>query len=236
MKIIIKKLVLASIVFVLVIASFGAMAADPLRIPFPDTPPPPGATWTWVGRQMVVDGFPMSIKNFQFRGSEADMISHFENFWKTLGHGAYRRNKIGPKLLISHETSDYYTTVQYQEVGGVITGSITVSVPLSQKRKSSKPYVRTPPGAKIISQIESNDLGVYSETVTLLSKRTVQFNSSYYANQLQNKGWLIIDNRCNTESCDGHYQSEVGQLQISIKDLPGTNSNNSRILIHLMRQ
>lgn len=178
----------------------------------------------------------MSIKNFQFRGTEADMISHFEGFWKTLSNGAYRRNKIGPKSLISYETSDYYTTVQYQEAGGVVTGSITVSVPLSQKRKPSKPYIKPPPGARIISQIESNDLGVYSETLTLISKRNVKFNSSYFANQLQSRGWLVISNSCAGKSCNSHYQSEVGQLQISIKDLPGTNSNNSRILIHLMRQ
>jgi hypothetical protein len=212
------------------------MAADPLRISFPDTPAPPGSQWNWVGRQMVVDGLPMAIKTFSYKGSEEDMIAHFESVWSTLGHGTTVRSRIGPKSVLIDDLSDFYTTVQYEVQGEHITGSITVSVPLSEKRKPSKPLIASPPGSKTVSHIESNDLGIYSETITLMSRRSVDFNSGYYENQLRNKGWLKIDNRCSLASCDGQYQSTQGQLQISIKDLPAGSGNGSRILIHLIKQ
>lgn len=178
----------------------------------------------------------MSIKTFDFPGSEADMISHFENFWKTLGHGAYRRNKIGPKSFITHETSDFYTTVQYEVKNGLISGAITVSTPSLSKVKPGKLLVKTPPGAKIVSRIESNDLGLLSESITLLSTKSVKFNTNYYTNQLQNAGWVRVNQHCGSTACESQYQSQFGQLQISIKDLPGNNGNSSRILFHLIKQ
>lgn len=164
------------------------------------------------------------------------MIAHFESVWSTLGHGTTVRSRIGPKSVLIDDLSDFYTTVQYEVQGEHITGSITVSVPLSEKRKPSKPLIASPPGSKTVSHIESNDLGIYSETITLMSRRSVDFNSGYYENQLRNKGWLKIDNRCSLASCDGQYQSTQGQLQISIKDLPAGSGNGSRILIHLIKQ
>lgn len=228
------------VVFVVLLSwASPVFAKDPLRISFPDTPAPPGSDWTWVGRQMVVDGVPMSVKNFRYRGTEAEMITHFENFWKTLSHGAYRRNKIGPKSFLSHETPDFYSTVQYEVHEQIIVGSIAVSLPLNKSVLASKPLrgvFGKPPGSRVISHVESNDFGLYSQTVTLLSKRSIQFNSNYVENQLINSGWMKISNQCDTDHCQGHYQSDKGQLQISIKDLPGSGSNGSRILIHLMKQ
>lgn len=214
----------------------SANAIDPLKVSFPDTPAPPGAKWSWVGRQMVVDGAPMSIKTFQYSGAEADLISHFENVWKTQGHGAFRRNKIGPKQILSHETAEFYTTVQYEIGKDLITGTISVSTPLNQPPRKSKPFLKKPPGSTLISRIESDDYGVYSESQTLLSQKSVKFNARYFANQLKNKGWVKINNQCDSSSCVSHYQSALGQLQISIKDIPGTHGNDSRILIHLIEQ
>lgn len=211
-------------------------AIDPLKVPFPDTPAPPGAQWSWVGRQMVVDGAPMSIKTFQYTGAEKELISHFENVWKTQGHGAFRRNKIGPKQILSHETADFYTTVQYEIGNDLITGTITVSTPLNQPLRKSKPFLKKPHGSTLISRIESDDYGVYSESQTLLSQKSVKFNARYFANHLRSKGWVTINNQCDSDSCVSHYQSALGQLQISIKDIPGSHGNGSRILIHLIEQ
>lgn len=227
-------LALAVIANILLVAA--TYAIDPLKVPFPDTPAPPGSQWSWVGRQMVVDGAPMSIKTFQYKGAESELISHFENVWKTQGHGAFRRNKIGPKQILSHETADFYTTIQYEIERDLITGTITVSTPLNQPVRKSKPFLKKPPGSTLISRIESDDYGVYSESQTLLSQKSVKFNARYFANQLKNKGWVTINSHCDTGSCVSHFQSSLGQLQISIKDIPGSHGNGSRILIHLIEQ
>lgn len=213
-----------------------ARAYDPLNLRYPDIPPPPGSDWVWVGRQMVVDGTPMSIKTFEYDGTEADLVTHFENYWKTLGHGAFKRNKLADKNFLVHETPDFYTTVQYQLIGKHISGSIAISLPKFEKVQLKKLPIKNPPGCKLVNRILSNDLGIYSESVTLLSNKGVRFNVSYYADQLLSSGWAKVGETCNATGCDTQYQSQVGQLQISIKDLPGNNGNLSRILFHLIKQ
>lgn len=212
-----------------------AFALDPLNIRYPDIPVPSGSNWSWVGRQMVVDGVPMSVKTFEYKGAEAQLIAHFENAWKTQGHGAYRRNQIGPKQTLSYETPDFYTTVQYQIEGSVIAGSISVSPHLNQAFKQKKSYISAPIGAKLMSHVESNDLGRYSETQIFVSNKNVSFNADLIDGEMKNAGWVAIDKRCLPSSCVIQYQSQMGLLQISIKDIPGKRSKGSRILVHLIK-
>ncbi|CBL45128.1 Hypothetical protein HDN1F_15450 [gamma proteobacterium HdN1] len=231
-----KTLSIVLLACLCLLAPHAFAAKDPLTITYPDIPPPPGSEWSWVGRQMIVDGTPMSIKVFNFNGTEAELIQHFENFWKTFGHGTFGRTALGNKRMLTHHTAEYYTTVQYQWDGKQFTGSIALSRPDMAKPVPRKLPIKSPPGTTVMSRIESNDLGIFSDSITLLSNRSQSFNVSYYAAQLINDGWTQIAKSCSDTGCNLQFQSIQGQLQISIKDLPGTHGKQSRILVHWIKQ
>lgn len=216
-------------------ATTNVFGKDGLGIKFPQTLPPAGSQWVWVGKQMMVDGIPMSMKTFSFSGQEQQLVSHFENDWKTQGHGTYSRKILGPKRFLTYVTQDFITTVEYMMHAGGYSGTIAVSSP-KRFRTKIHPSILKPPSARVVSNIESLDEGVYSQSVTFLSRKGHAYNVEYYKSQMRAQGWLQVSGRCEPSGCNLHLQSSVGQLQISIKDLPGDNGKGSRILFHLIKQ
>jgi hypothetical protein len=211
-------------------------AFDPLAVRLPDTPVPPGSQWEWVGQQMVVDGLPMSVKLFTFPGTEAELKTHFNGFWKTQSHGKFFQRILGLTHFIGHSNAERYTTVQYTVGDGVIEGKIVTTPPPLKARRKIKPSLPTPPGADLVNLIQSRDGGQDFETITLDTHKPVKQNATYYDNQLGKRGWSRIYQKGDAEYYSAQYQSSGGLLQISIKRLPAMDRNSSRVLIHLIKQ
>lgn len=211
-------------------------AYDPLTVTLPDAPVIPGASWFWVGRKMAIDGLPISIKMFTFFGKEEELTRFYDSEWQTAGHGQLVVRKLAGTNVLGHELDGYYTSVQYTVLGEKIDGKIVVSVVPTKMYHQSKSTIPTPPGAKVISRVESLDDGRRSETLTLVLMKSMEMGRDYYLNQLETMGWKQLFASRDPTGYLGQFQSNDGQLQINIKPLPASNGKSSQILVHWLKQ
>lgn len=226
------KFVIASVCFLI---SSWAVAYDPLQENLPECPVVPGATWQWVGQKMVVNDLPMSVKIFEYAGTEEELVRFYTDYWRTSGHGTVKDNRFGETRVLSQQLGAYFSSVQFQSGGQKINGKIVVSLAPTETKHASKTSLPVPPGSTTASRVLSQDGALYSETLTLLVDRGVDFTWTYYQNQLVNAGWIKLKHDASEARISGHFQSERGVLQITIKPLPGNGRKRCQVLVHWMK-
>lgn len=226
---------LAFISFFFSVHAFG-LGLDPLDSDLPEVPAPGGASWYWVSKNMAYNGLPMSIKMFEFAGTADQVKSFYRNYWRMEGHGQTSEKDFGIYTILSQDLRGYYTTVQFRLENGFIKGKIVVSESPGKRRSDKKSKLPVPPGAKIASKVESLDDGRRTETLTIESHKRLDFNRSYYENQMDFQGWKLVYQTGDSEnSLVQHYQRSSELLQITIKKLTGIDRNRSHILIHWIK-
>lgn len=211
----------------------GAFGRDPLEVDLPDVPAPDGASWYWVSKNMAYNGLPMSIKMFEYAGLGREVDDFYKNYWRSSGHGQSKIKDFGLYRILSYDLRGMYTTVQYRLENGFIKGKIVVTESPGRRRSDKKSELPIPPAAEVASKVETRDGGQISETLTIESHKSVDFNKSYYENQLDFQDWkLVYQTGDPSESLIQHYQQGSQLLQITIKKITGIDKNRSQILIH----
>ncbi len=225
------------VVLLAVASSFTyAQAQDPLMVVLPDLPVIPGASWQWVGRQMAIDGTPMSVKMFEYAGPEADIEKFYVRLWKSSGHGQYKAKNWGREKLIGHELDGFYASVQYHKEGMFVKGKIVVTEVGGNYRRASKTSIPKPRSARLISKLDSIDAGKRAETVTFDSNKGVDFNMRYYENQYENRGWARILVRDPSQDVSiRHFQKGRELIQVTVKRLTGSDKNRTHIVVHWIK-
>lgn len=224
-----------AVLFFAFICVSSANAYNPLKEKLPDCPVVPGATWYWIGQSMVVNDLPMSVKYFEFSGDEDAVVAFYTNYWRTNGHGAVKDQRLDKTRIISQELDGFFTSVQIVSAGKGVTGKIVVSLSPAHAKRTSKTVLPMPPGSTTASRVLSQDGPLYSETLTLIVDRSVDFTWSYYQNQLANAGWTKVKEETSDVRLMGQFQSPEGLLQITIKPLPGSSRKRCQILVHWMK-
>lgn len=230
-----SKLGTLSAFLVLWLAGAHAAAAgrDALDVDLPDVPAPNGATWYWVSKNMAYNGMPMSIKMFEFAGTEEQVKSFYRNHFRMEGHGQTSEKNFGLYTILSQDLRGYYTTIQYRLENGFIKGKVVVSESPGKRLSDKKSKLPVPPGATVASKVESQDNGTRTETLTIESHKRIDFNRSYYESQLDFQGWKKVYQTGDGENAIvQHYQRSSELLQITIKKLSGIDRNRSHILVH----
>lgn len=211
-----------------------AKARDPLQVALPDLQVIPGATWTWVGQNMAYNGVPMSIKMFEFQGSERQVEHFYTSLWKSKGHGQSHAKDMGKYRIIGHTLRGYYASVQYAEVEGTVKGKLVVTQVQLQSKRRNKIGVPKPPSSKILSRVESLDGKRRAETVTFESTKGVDFNRRYYENQLKRTSWSLVYERGTPRKLSvRHYQKGASLMQVTCKLLPGARRGSHIVVHHL---
>jgi len=209
-------------------------ARDPLQVQLPNLPVIPGASWTWVGQDMALNGVPMSIKTFEYRGTESELERFYISLWKSKGHGQYRAKDLGKYRIIGHELDGFYASVQYSQVGGLVKGKLVVTEVQTRTKRRYKVTVPQPPSSKLLSRIDSLDGNRRAETVTFESTKGVDFNSRYYENQLTRKDWLLVFQRTPSRNLSiRHYKKGSSLMQVTCKRLPGARKGSHLIVHHI---
>lgn len=236
MRFIVCCVVIAGLTLAFAAPHAVAGGRDPLSVKLPDLPIIPGASWQWVGKQMAIDGTPMSVKLFEYAGREEDVQRFYVKLWKSSGHGQYKAKNWGRTKLIGHELDGFYASVQYQQEGMFVKGKVVVTEVGGTYRKAAKTTVPKPPSATVISKLDSIDAGKRAETVTFDSNKTVDFNIRYYENQYENRGWSLIFVRDpSPETSIRHFQKDQEVVQVTVKRLKGSAKNRTHIVVHWMK-
>lgn len=236
-KLIVKPGIACSIILWFLVASNClALRSDPLKTRLPNVPVPDAASWYWVGERMAYNGLPMSIKMFRYPGTEKSLQAFYRNYWRLQGHGQLVEKDFGAHKLMSYDLRGIYTSVQYRTSLAGVEGKLVVTESPGRRRPDRKSRLPVPPTAVIASKVETLDGSTRSETLTIESFKTLDFNKRYYENQLLFDQWkLVFTSGDGRQSSIQHYQKGADQLQITIKKLSGIDKNHSQILLHWIK-
>lgn len=213
-----------------------AAALDPLSVKLPEIEVVPGASWYWVGRQMALDGMPMSIKAFSYSGKPDDVVQFYLSTWKGKGHGKVRNDTLGRRKVLGFDLNGFFYSVQFEQAGGQVQGKAVVSPLPSKYRKSRKSLLPVPPRSSVTSKVESLDLGRREETLSIESRFDVSYVTDFYKDQLSSDGWLLQSVRSDeVESATLNFQRGAELLQLTARGLQQGNSKGCQVLIHWIK-
>lgn len=208
----------------------------PLDVALPEVPAPNGASWHWVSKHMAYNGLPMSIKMFEYAGTEEEVESFYRNYWRMEGHGQSSVKDFRVYKIMSYDLRGFYTTVQYRFENGFVKGKIVVTESPGKRLPDKKSELPVPPGGTIASKVQTRDNGKLSETLTIESHKRIEFNKGYYESQLDYLDWkLVYESDNGRASVVQHYQKGSELLQINIKKLTGIDNNRTQILVHWIK-
>lgn len=226
----------AAIAAFLFSVSVSAVSRDPLTVNLPEIEIIPRAEWNWVGQHMALNGVPMSIKIFTYRGAFEDVVQFYRSTWKTRGHGKLREDKMGARMIMGYELDGFYYSAQFEQSGSVVTGKGVVTPVPSSFRSSKKSTLPIPPRSTVLSKIESLDLGRREETLSVDSKFDVSYIADFYKDALQRDDWQLVsvggDER---NSAVLNFQRSSELLQLTAKALHHNNSQGTQFLIHWLK-
>ena len=228
-------LLIASVFLIVFVDKAHAGSRDPLLVKLPDLPAIPGSTWSWVGARMAMNGIPMSIKTFEYFGSEQDIERYYTDLWRLKGHGQSVAKNFGINRIIGYELDGFYSSVQYHQEGGVVKGKLVVTQLQTRAGALQRSRIPKAPSSKRMSRVESLDGGQRTETVTFESNKTVDFNMRYYENQYENDGWKMAYAKSQNGADIRHYQRNGELMQITIRRLSGDGKRRSHILVHWIK-
>lgn len=141
-----------------------------------------------VSEGMAMHGVPTQILRFRASDSVEALTGFYATQWRRMAE-AY----VEPWTVLSHRDDDHLITVQLQP--GAMNqslGYIAVSelFPVVEgKRRLQQPDLPTLPGTSVLQHLQSNNLGRASETVMLLSERSVHENLEFYRSHFREQGY-----------------------------------------------
>lgn len=148
-----------------------------------------------VGRDMIVNGVPMSILRMEFAGSPEDVSTEFRQFWTREQVAAKgRRGPSGLLLSALDGTCFYLLTIPSQPAESKTGGLLSVTRVGNEAANHQIPdsAVSLPVGSRTVTDIESRDPGQAGRTWLVdLSGRSAE-NAATYRRQLKEQGWSNI--------------------------------------------
>lgn len=222
---------------VLTSASVFAFTQDPLSVKLPPLDILPGAKWHWVGEKMALNGVPMSVKMFTYKGKQEDIIRFYESYWRGLGNGKQNKQRLGDRTILGFQLDEFYYSVQFDEVKpGVIQGKAVVTPTPLNIQVSKKTTLPIPPRSKIHSRIESLDFGRREESVAGESNFDVGYVTDFYKKQLTSDRWQLFSSSGDQRnSVVLSFQRDSELLQLTAKALQQSNSQKTQFLIHWLK-
>ncbi|WP_076410095.1 hypothetical protein [Shewanella sp. UCD-KL12] len=174
-------LLLSSLLF-----SATIYASDWPEIEFPDT-----AKVEVVADSMRYHGYPMKTWVMNDKQSQMMTANFFKKQWQAdserfdakMFNGDYVINSLqGPYLLTARISKSYDGVVTY--VG------ITKNIDESELIEANQVQFPKPNGARVISDIQSQDLFKQGRTLVLSSPQSLSASYHYYRRYYQRRGWL----------------------------------------------
>jgi hypothetical protein len=169
--------VLALALIVLAHLSGKAQAAA-----WPTMDAPPKSTVEWVSDDMKIQGLPTRVKRFDSRASPIEIMSFYKALWQREGHPA-KDSVSGHWVVVSRVAGPFLLTAQARAVSRGSTGYLSISQAVNSTARAAAWYA-PPAGAKLASDVESNDPGLRSHQLLYFVDVSPETARSHVQDQL----------------------------------------------------
>jgi hypothetical protein len=211
-------------------ARAGAIARETAA--FPELPAPPGGSVQWIARSMRMNGLAMTLQSFESRLTADAVLSHYESWSRSHGHGESRRSRFakGQQLLL--ELEPHLVTIQAQSAAGRTVGTILVS----EIPKSARPRIRTafprPGSTRIVNLQQFEDEGIEAEHISLISQRAPHVEAQAFAQLLVERDWTLIREQPMQQIVRGHVlDAQKGAQLASVTIFPHQASSTTTAIL-----
>lgn len=213
-----------------------ALSRDPLSLELPEVEIIPGADWYWVGQRMALNGVPMSVKMFSYRGRLDDVVQFYLGLLKSKGHGKLTQSKLREQVVLGYQLGEFYYSIQVSSTASGVEGKAVVTPSMLNIQSSTKTELPLPPRSTTFSKVESMDGGRRAETVSAESRMDVGYVVDFYKDQLGYDGWKLFSQSGDLEnSAVLSFQRGVELLQLTATGLQVNNSKKCQFLLNWVK-
>ncbi|PCJ15530.1 MAG: hypothetical protein COB04_13015 [Gammaproteobacteria bacterium] len=213
---------------------WGQVAIEEL----PRFPAPPHTISSWVAKDIVVNNSPMSIKEFNYPGS----AEQFEEFYKQQWPGPFfNKSRLGDETLLGYVKKPYYYSLRYKSRFGQLTGQMIVSKVDAKSNRGLRTELPLPLGSTIRQVILAKDRNIYSESITVNNRLSINGNARFMISELQLQGWRPDDNTITRQQLNknDNVQLELSRppsrIQITLSKQPNPSELTTQMLIHWIK-
>ncbi len=243
-----RSLIIKIIVFLSsALLSMACQSADSIKVELPDILLPSGAKWQWIAKDMIINGYPMSIKAFVYQDGEEKFIKFYDKFCREHGarylsnDGSDQSRILGCQLLggnyylsiIIEPAAKKLSTYKYHPQ---IEGKITVSLAPGKAKVNTLTQFPVLVGSKIISKIESNDGERQVQTIVFENNNSVRANIKYLNRELAKAGFspeYTNEALSNSKNAQVNFEKAGELVQVTVK--PGKLGSQTSVLVHWVR-
>lgn len=212
--------------------------ANGLNNVLPEIEELPGMQTQWIGKQMVINGVPTSMRAFSSPKSSREVLNEYAHRWKSRSLSAITHSEFDGNKSVGMEYRNHFYSVQAKDVYGGSEGVLTVSVAPSDIQPDFSTRFPLPLGAKVEQKIESLDQGAMAETLVVTGEQSASSMAAFVETTLNREGWVSQNYAEPSSVLDQYvlnYQRGTELSQITILGKSPAFSDKTMMTIHWVK-
>lgn len=199
-----------------------------------DFPLPRDTSYTDVGHEMRLNGVAMKIRSFRAQTDARKFQADLASAWGSDFHPV----RQGERIIVGRPAGTLFESVSFRQTGpNVIEGYLS----LNEKRRPEQAHgdwVRAPEGSRLISDLESADVGKANRQMVYENELSVAFNRNHFSSLLLRRGYQLDRKYQDPHGAgiEGYlYSSRDGEASLTV--IPNKNRTGVVLsLTHTLKQ
>ena len=191
---------------------------------WPDVAMPAGVNLVSVARNTTLNGVPMRIDMFTSRRPAAELLDFFRREW-----GArHVENVFRGATVMGRAQGEFYVTAQIKPVANGAQGIVAVSRMKTAAQGEGSNF-RFPSGSRILSDMESEDIGKTSRHLVVANTYSPTVNREWLVDRMTEKG-LSLERAGKPRETEGEALFFKGRSKEAIATIARTGGQTSVVL------
>ena len=203
--------------------------------PWPHIDLPPKGDVQWVARSLRVNGVPTSILQFQSPLSQNEILDYYRSRWSNGYAHVPQVHTLGDAAVMSQEHGSYLMTVKVEAAGrGASHGLISIALLAGASADRDPAPLLLMSGAGVISVLESDDGGVNSRQVMILSPHQPAAVAQFYQSSLDNAGWQRVQATDNPSGGGSFLVFSLGAQEVQLSIARSRTGSGTTVLANIV--
>ena len=203
--------------------------------PWPHIDLPPKGDVQWVARSLRVNGVPTSILQFQSPLSQNEILDYYRSRWSGGFAHVPQVHALGDASVMSQERGSYLMTVKVEGAArGASHGLISVALLAGARADLDPAPLLLLSGSAVISVLESDDGGVNSRQVMILSPHQPASVAQFYESSLDNAGWQRVQATDNPTGGGSFLVYALGAQEVQLSIARSRSGSGSTVLANIV--